>query len=174
MIPSESLPSIAATADPEKLQEFQPTNTHRAIAGALLFGPANATITKLAEKAGLSRQTVSTCLQDPEAVAWIVAQHTTHKDTCLAVVHARLLHLALTSRSPAALKLYLQRFDPEFQKFEHNKQVKREVYQQFAQVLNMSQDELERWLSLKERQVIGAPATDSRSERRTSPAKGLE
>lgn len=87
---------------------------------------------------------------DPEAVKWVVAHSTKAAEMGLGLVHARLLQLALTSRTPAALELYLKRFDPEFRQSQPGGGGMT-INAQVAAVANMSPQELERFIEAKRR-----------------------
>ena len=159
--PGNRLAALANTATPEDIQNFKPAQIHWALAGALSVEAA-ASFTELAEKAGVSRSRLYEILNDPAATNWIVAQGTRLAHAALGAVHARLLHLALTSRSPAAIKLYLQRFDPEFKEaIAETRDLAKTINSQLNFIQTMSPTELENFIALKRRRVLGA---DVRSE----------
>jgi len=97
------------------LRNFEPTATHEAIAGAL-NEPGSKTLIELSQKAGVSPRTVQRAISDPAALSWMVSQASCLAEARLGAIHARLLHMALKAKSPGWLKLYLERFDPEFKK----------------------------------------------------------
>lgn len=92
---------------------YTPTPAALKLADALFTSSAPSFVA-LAEHVGLSRTALYDLLRDDAAVAWIVSHGTGAAAAGLGWVHSRLLELALTSRSPSAIELYLKRFDPEF------------------------------------------------------------
>jgi len=140
----------AASANPSPLPaDYSPPDAVRRVAEVIFTEKAESFI-ELAEHAGVHRSTIWRFLQDPNAVKWIVEQGTAVASAGLGAVHARLLHLALTSRSPSAIEIYLRRFDPEFRK-EQSGSGGTTINSQFAQVLTMSPGELEAFVRGKKR-----------------------
>lgn len=141
----------AAAANPTQLPpDYSPSEAVQRVA-EVLFTSKAASFVELAEDAGVSRTTIWRFLQDPHAVAWIVQKGTAVAAAGLGAVHARLLDLALTSRSPAAIEIYLRRFDPEFRK-ESGTNPATTINSQLTQVLTMSSRELEAYVRTKKRQ----------------------
>lgn len=145
----------AASAQPSAPGAFQPTEAHQKLA-ATLFETTSSTFVQLAESAGISRSTLWRILKDKAACAWIVANATNAAAFGLGAVHARLLQMALTSRSPEAIRLYLQRFDPDFSAGKDIGTLNA-PNSQIAFVASMSPAELEAFLKQKRRTVIGEP-----------------
>ena len=146
---------VAASSAPVA-EAFQPTDTHRRLAETLFESGAESFV-GLAEASGVSRTTLWRILKDPPAVKWIVSHSTRAAEAGLGLVHARLLNMALTSRSPAAIELYLKRFDPEYKRAESGVPA---VAQQFNVIANMSDVELEAFLR-RTRQKAGFGGTNS-------------
>lgn len=141
----------AAAANPAPLPaDYSPPDSVRRLAEVIFTNQATSFI-ELAEAAGVNRSTIWRQLQDKNAVKWIVEQGSAVAAAGLGAVHARLLHLALTSRSPSAIEIYLRRFDPEFKKESHASSGTN-ISAQFAQVLTMSPGELEAFVKHKKRQ----------------------
>jgi hypothetical protein len=90
-------------------------------------------------------------LQDKDACKWIVEKGSAVASAGLGAVHARLLHLALTSRSPAAIDIYMRRFDPEYAKDSKPAAGTTTVNSQLTQILTMSSAELEAYVRNKRR-----------------------
>lgn len=114
------------------------------------------TFSELAAAAGVSRRTLYDLLLDRDAVRWIVAHGTRAAEAGLGLVHTRLLQLALTSRNPAAIQLYLNRFDPKFASSTQVAVSETRGSQTVALVKNMSDDELRAYLEQRRRQLLGA------------------
>ena len=128
---------------------FKPDDSHLKLA-AVLFEANCPTWIELAEKAGVSRTQLWRITKDPAACAWLVAHGTKAAETGLGAVHARLLQLALTSRSPAAVELYLKRFDPNYAaKVAATGDTN--ITAEFATILQMSPTELDSFLRHKRR-----------------------
>jgi hypothetical protein len=141
----------AAAANPAPLPaDYSPPDSVRRLAEVIFTNQATSFI-ELAEAAGVNRSTIWRQLQDKNAVKWIVEQGSAVAAAGLGAVHARLLHLALTSRSPSAIEIYLKRFDPDYRKESHGPGGT-SINAQFAQVLTMSPTELEAFVKHKKRQ----------------------
>lgn len=145
--------AMAATASPAAVAEFEPSPTHRTIAGALALSPTD-TVVELAAQTGLDRGTISAALSDPTACAWIAAHCTTYAKSCLGFVHAHLLDLALKSRSSSAIRLYLERFDPDYRPAGAHQQAQ-PINAELAQIIQMTPGELDRWISQRQRRMFG-------------------
>lgn len=110
------LVALANSATPSEIRSYEPTPSARKLAGALFVAQAP-TLGELAAAAGLSESSIYRLLRDPAAVHWVVSHGSNLAAAGLGAVHARLLERALTDkRSVAAIKLYLERFDPEYQR----------------------------------------------------------
>ena len=59
---------------PDTNNQFQPTQAHFRIAGALNDHEPTTSLDGLSEKAGISRATLSRALNDPTCLSWLVAQ----------------------------------------------------------------------------------------------------
>lgn len=105
--------SIASTASPDALRAFEPSSTHRALVGALIEAQPESLV-DLATKAGVVPSTLYRTLENPVAVAWIVAEAARVVKVGLAGVYGRLFHMAMTSRKSSWLELFLKRFDPDY------------------------------------------------------------
>lgn len=105
---------------------------------------------ELAAASGVSRTQLWRIAKDPDACAWIVAHGTHMAELGLGAVHARLLQLALTSRSPSAIELYLKRFDAEYSK-RTAVQGDSVINAEMAAIVQMSSTELENFLRHKRR-----------------------
>ena len=141
----------AAAANPAPLPaDYSPPDSVRRLA-EVIFTNRAASFVELAESAGVNRTTIWRLLQDKHAVKWVVEQGSAVAAAGLGAVHARLLHLALTSRSPSALEIYLKRFDPEYRKDNHPGGGTT-INSQFTQITHMSPKELESFIRHKERQ----------------------
>lgn len=143
--PPERFLAVAAKAEPG---HFRPTPVHEKLAEHLFTSQAS-TFLDLAEAAGVSRTTIWRTLQDPKACAWICSKATQAVEFGLGAVHARLLNMALTSRSPSFMELYLKRFDPEFKKADVSGGTT--INQQFNMIKEMSQAELDAFVRQKRR-----------------------
>lgn len=149
---SDSLPTpvarvvALAQSDPTPIAaDFEPTESHRALAAALTAEGVN-TIAELAEKAGVARSTVYRTFEDKEAIKWIVSHSAGLMKSALPAVHAHLLHKALNDKGTSAMKLFLQRFDEEFKP--QTQSISGENIQ-VNQYGSYSLDELERLAALK-------------------------
>lgn len=155
---SDSLPApvarvvAIAQSDPTPIAaDFQPTESHRALASALT-AEGIGTIAELAEKAGVARSTVYRVFEDRDAIKWIVSHSAGLMSSALPAVHSHLLHKALNDKGVAALKLFLLRFDPDFKPQTQSISGENIQVNQFG---SYSLDELERLASLK-RVVLGS------------------
>ena len=145
--PTEAVIARAATVI--DATAFKPDDSHLKLA-AVLFEANCPTWIELAEKAGVSRTQLWRITKDPAACAWLVAHGTKAAETGLGAVHARLLQLALTSRSPAAVELYLKRFDPNYAaKVAATGDTN--ITAEFATILQMTPTELDSFLRHKRR-----------------------
>ena len=147
--PAERFVAEAAKASDDDLRSFRPTPAHEKLAEHLFTSQA-ASFLQLAESAGVDRTTIWRTLKNPAAAKWIVSQATGAVEFGLGAVHSRLLHMALTSRSPSFIELYLRRFDPEFKK--NAAEGGTTINAQYAMIQAMSPKELEAFVSLKRRQ----------------------
>jgi len=139
-----------AAANPAPLPaDYSPPDSVRRLA-EVVFTTQAASFVELAELAGVNRTTIWRLLQDRNAVRWIVEQGTAVASAGLGAVHARLLHLALTSRSPSAIEIFLKRFDPEYRKDNHPGGGTT-INSQFTQITSMSPGELEAFVRHKKR-----------------------
>lgn len=149
--PAEKVLAAAVVTDAAAVQDFRPSPAHFKLAQSL-FETGAQTFVELAAKSGVSRTTIWRLLQEPGAAAWLASYSAQATKLGIGLVHARLLHLALTSRTPAAIELYLKRFDDEFREksaLTGDLNVTADV----ANVLNMSNAELERFVELKRRAI---------------------
>lgn len=106
--------AAVAKSDPTPIRsDFQPTDTHRALA-ATLFESKAGSFLELAEASGVSRSHLYRILADPDAVKWIVAHSAGISKAALPAVYAQLLHKALNERGTSAIRLFLERFDVDF------------------------------------------------------------
>lgn len=144
--PPERFLAVAAKAEPGG--SFRPTPIHEKLAEHLFTSQATSFL-QLAEESGVSRTTIWRTLQDPQACQWICSKATDAVKFGLGAVHSRLLQMALTSRSPAFLKLYMERFDPEYAKQLASGGTT--INQQFNMIKEMSQAELEAFVKVKKR-----------------------
>jgi len=147
--PREAIVQRAADAPPAAV-DFQPTDTHRTIASALLEADFS-TWSELAQRAGIGRTTLWRVAKDPAACLWLTEQIAGVAKASLGAVYSRLFRLAMTSRSPAAIELFLRRFDPDFKK--DSGPVDQSVNAEFAVVTQMSAQELEKFVQLKARKA---------------------
>lgn len=147
--------SLAANARPSErqLKEFEPTQTHEAIAGALNDPECPHTLEGLAEQAGVDPKTLRKVLREPAALLWIVSQASTLAEARLGAVHARIYNMAMTSRSATWAKLFLERFDKDYK---NQKILERGGAQQFNFLQEMGTDELLKWFGRKLQQLQGS------------------
>jgi hypothetical protein len=147
--------SLANGADvsPRDMQNFEPTTTHEAIAGALNDVEAPHTLAGLAELAGVHRNTLSEVIRHPAALLWIVSQASRLAEARLGAVHARIYNMAMTSRSATWAKLYLERFDREYK---NQKIAEKGGQSQFNFLQEMGTDELFKWFGRKLQQLQGS------------------
>lgn len=122
------------------------------MADYLSQGEAPASYVDLAAEAGVSRKALYELLKNPAAVAWVAANSlgTRAADAAVGLVHARLLHLALTTRSPAVLELYLKRFDSDYRRDSGGIHVHTDNAL-FQTIQSMSTSELEAFLRQRRR-----------------------
>lgn len=106
-----------STTAPTVPTDFEPSESLKQIAGALCESTAD-TWGELAEQAGVSRSTLHRVLADPSSLQWLASEASRLVAGHLGAVHLALLQKALSSNNPAFVRLYLLRFDPEFQKTE--------------------------------------------------------
>jgi hypothetical protein len=149
--PVARLESIANSADPRSFTTYKPTNSDRALAGAILTSHAK-TFAELSHTAGISDATLERMLDDPARCAWIVSRSREGARFGRAAVYARILDMALNSRSPAWARLFLEAFDEDFKSKEtigtqNNTQVN--VYKDYTTT------ELEAFIKQKSQQVFG-------------------
>lgn len=128
---------------------YTPTPAALKLADALFTSSAPSFVA-LAEHVGLSRTALYDLLKDDAAVAWIVSHGTGAAAAGLGWVHSRLLELALTSRSPSAIELYLRRFDPAFTARDAPAN-QTNIQNNLSFVTSMSDDELRAFLTQKRR-----------------------
>jgi hypothetical protein len=147
--PREAILARAADAPPAAV-DFKPTDAHHKLAAALLDGDCN-TWLELAEKSGVGRTTLWRVGKDPAACLWLSEQLAGVARASLGAIYSRLYRLAMTSRSPAAIELFLRRFDPEFKK--DAGPVDNSINADFAVVTQMSASELEKFVALKARRA---------------------
>lgn len=145
--PQERFLAVAAKAD--SMEGFRPTPVHEKLAEHLFTSQASS-FADLVEASGVHRTSIWRTLQDPKACAWICARATEAVKFGLGAVHSRLLQMALTSRSPAFMKLYLERFDPDYSS--RVAEGGTTINAQYAMIQAMSPKELEAFVSLKRRQ----------------------
>jgi hypothetical protein len=148
--PAHKLIRRAAEASSEP---FSPSPSHIKLAETI-FESGAPTFTELAANSGISRTHLYRILDDPDACAWILAHAKKVAAFGLSAVYARLLHLSLTSRSPQAIELFLRRFDPDFK--DKDATVHASGPSQFNFITSMDPAELEAFLRLKRRQVLGS------------------
>jgi hypothetical protein len=155
---SRRIASCAAAADPAALAEFEPTGSHLALLGALSEGHGLDSAAEIAEAAGLARSTAYGILADPAACSWLSSRLSGRVASRLGLVHARLFHLAMTSRSPAAIRLFLERFDPDYKPAaeEIARVAAGAVNAQFNFLQSMSPEELAAFVEQKRQRVLGA------------------
>lgn len=159
-----------AKSDPTPLPEgFEPSAAHRALA-ASLFETGASTFLELAEKSGVSRAHLYRILEDTQAVKWIVANAAAIHKGALPAVYAQLLHKALNDRGTSAIRLFLERFDPEFKPKDDN--ALRATNMQVNNFNGYSTAELENIVQLKTRSVLGGPTISSSNDR--APQKAQE
>lgn len=151
----------AATAPPST--DYAPTESDEKLAVHLFAVNADSFVA-LVETSGVSRTTIWRTLKDPAACAWITAHATKLAEAGLGAVHARLLHLALVSKTPAAIELYLKRFDPGYKSASSVAPLN--VNGDHANIISMSSEELTKFVSLKTR--AGGFDKDARSNDKTS------
>lgn len=145
------LVAIAQQASQRDIREYSPSESAQKLAEAL-FHETSPTLARLAERAGISRSSLYRVLAEPAAVHWIVNHGTNLAQAALGAVHARLFELAMTSDKVAPLRLYLERFDPEFKKQKaltdgHNTQINF--------VAEMSDAELQRMVEQQATRLLG-------------------
>lgn len=150
------LAAVAERATQRDIRNYEPTDAVRKLAAAQ-FHTTAPSFTRLAEEAGVSRSQLYRILSEPAAVHWIVSHGTNMAAASLGAVHARLFELAMTSRNITAIRLYLERFDPEFKKQKalqdgHNTQINF--------VTEMSDNELRRLVEQKTTQLLGTTASE--------------
>jgi hypothetical protein len=116
----------------------------------VLFTAGAPTFVELAAQAGISRTALYDLLKSDDAVVWITAHGTGVAAAGLGFVHARLLELALHSRSPAAIELFLKRFDKGYQPAGPTTQTNIQT-NNLAFVSSMSDQELRSYLQQKRR-----------------------
>lgn len=149
------LVALAQTASPQAIREYEPTRAVRALAGAF-FTRSAPDFEGLAEEAGISRSTLYRAMQDPAAIHWIVSHGSNIAGAALGAVHARLLHLALRATGKgdtAVLRLFMERFDPEFKKqrvLEHGQNIQNNSF-----VSEMSDAELGKWVKQQRTRILG-------------------
>ena len=147
--PREAIIQRAAEATPAAA-DFQPDESHRKIAAALLDADFS-TWSELAEKAGVGRTTLWRAGKDPAACLWLTEQIAGVARASLGAIYSRLFRLAMTSRSPQAIELFLRRFDPDFKK--DAGPVDNSINAEFATIVQMSPTELEKFVALKARKA---------------------
>jgi hypothetical protein len=153
------LVAIAQQASMADIRDYEPTETAQKLAAAF-FHETAPSLNRLAESAGVSRSTLYRVLSEPAAVHWIINHGTHMAQAALGAVHARLFELAMTSQKIAPLRLYLERFDPDFKKQKaltdgHNTQINF--------VTEMSDDELRRMVEQKTTRLLGSAPRGSDS-----------
>jgi hypothetical protein len=150
--------SIANLPAPDDIQGFHPTASHEAIAGALNDGAAPCSIKELATQAGVSTKTIQRAIADPAALQWIVSQASRLVEARLGAIHCRLYLQAMTSKNASWMRLYLDRFDPEFKK---QKILEKGGATQVNYLKEMSENELSSWLQRKLRELQGVSGPTS-------------
>lgn len=139
------------------MDEFEPSPAQEAIAAVLASEECPATPQALAECAGCDVRTVQRALSMPAFLSWAASLQSRLVESRVGAVHARLLHKALTEKGAAgtsAIRLYLERFDPEFKK---QKVAERGGIQanSFSFVSEMDHDELHAFIARATRQQLG-------------------
>jgi len=115
--PVARLTAVAALATATGIERFQPTDTHRAIAGALFSqGSPPPTFQALADVSGISSGVLHIVMENPEACSWIINQAAESARFGLGQAYARLFQMAMVSDNSAWMTLFLRRFDPVFEK----------------------------------------------------------
>jgi len=147
--PKSAIIQRAADATPAAA-DFQPDESHRKIAAALLDGDFS-TWSELAERAGVGRTTLWRVSKDNNACLWLTEQIAGVAKASLGAIYSRLFRLAMTSRSPQAIELFMRRFDDGFKK--ESGPVDQSVNAEFAVVTQMSAAELEKFVQLKVRKA---------------------
>jgi hypothetical protein len=150
--PKSAIIQRAADATPAAA-DFQPDESHRKIAAALLAAGDGdfSSWRELAERADVGRTTLWRASQNPAACLWITEQLAGLARASLGAVYSRLFRLAMTSRSPQAIELFMRRFDPDFKK--ETGPVDNSINAEFAVVTQMSAQELEKFVELKARKA---------------------
>lgn len=136
-------------------ETFQPSSAHFKIAGAL-NETSVATQDELCTRAGVSRATLSRALNTPTVLSWIIAQSSRLVEARTGAIHARLFEKA-TSGNVAAMRLYLERFDPEYKKQKVMEKGGTHLHTNF--ITEMSDRELPLFIQRKIRQLTGGDGT---------------
>jgi len=147
--PKSAIIQRAADATPAAA-DFQPDESHRKLSVALLEGDVS-TWSELAEKAGIGRTTLWRIAKDPAACLWLTEQIAGVAKASLGAIYSRLFRLAMTSRSPQAIELFMRRFDDGFKK--ESGPVDNSVNAEFATIIQMSPTELEQFVKIKSRRA---------------------
>lgn len=130
---------------------------------SVLFEQHCPTFSALAATAAVDRSHAYTLLDDPHACAYLCERGRKFAEAALGSVHARLTELALTSRSPAAIELFLKRFDPDFKTDKPAAVTVNGTNVLIQQVSSMSDAELEAFLNHKKQQHgHGQPSANER------------
>jgi hypothetical protein len=148
--PIARLQSVAASADPRDIGKYKPNSADYALTGALLSTTAP-TFKALSEAAGISTDTLDRILNDPARSAWIVSRMAEGAKLARGAVYARLVDMALTSRSAAWARLFLEKFDD----LKTKEGAIATQNNQFNIYAEMSESELKAFVTQKARQVMG-------------------
>lgn len=149
--PAARLSAIASTADPADSLSYDLTAKDVALAGAL-FTSGAPDFASLALAAGLTPADLSRVCASPARAAAIIAHADKAATFGRAAVYARLLNMALTSRSATWAKLYLERFDDVYK---NHKLAESATYNQNNYVSSMTDTELQAFLKLTTKATLG-------------------
>jgi len=138
----------ASASDPG----FVPTEALKRL-GAVAFEGTAESFVELSKAAGVDRSHLYDLIANPAACAWLVAHGKSAAAAGLGAVHARLLELALSSRSPAAIELYLRVHDPDFKEKTQAPTNITATNVLVQQVSSMSDSELSAFLNHKRNQL---------------------
>jgi hypothetical protein len=152
--PVQRLASVAALAPAGALERFQPTDTHRAIAGALISQTtAPPTFQALADVAGVSVGVLHGVMDNPDACSWIINYAAERSRFGLAQAYIRLFEKAMTSDNSAWMTLFLRRFDLNFE----SKSDGQSIGSQHIHFHSMTNEELENFVRFKTQKKFGEP-----------------
>lgn len=151
--PLTRLSAIASTSDPSAPTSYKPTIADAALAGALISKRSD-TFTQLASDAGVPLSTLYRIMEDPARCAWIVNRAAQCTKIGLAAVYARILDMALNSKSVSWAKLFLEKFDDDY-KLRAAASAGAQTFNQLNFIGGMSDEELRSFISQKARQAMG-------------------